>query len=57
MCNRVTATRLEELIKKYFHKKYKYEEICGILKTKHNIKIFLRTLKTKIKGLNLKRKN
>lgn len=46
-----------KLMKKYFYKKYTYEEICGVLKSKHNIRISVRTLKRKLKQKKLKRKN
>ena len=45
----------EDLIRKYFHDGYSYDEILDFLATTHNVKISLRSLMSKLKSYSLSR--
>ncbi len=47
----------ENIIRHYFKKGFTYEEIRMFLETRHNIMISLRTLKTRLAAMGLKRRN
>ncbi|KAJ8678336.1 hypothetical protein QAD02_014123 [Eretmocerus hayati] len=48
---------LDDILTEYFFCRYKYSEICALLKKNHNVTMSIRTLKRHYKRLNLRRWN
>ena len=51
------AQEEENLIKEYFSKGFKYDEIIELLSKNHSVKMSIATLKRRIKRYGLQRKN
>ena len=47
---------VDELIKEYFHRGYAYQAIVDLLEKQDGVRMHVRTLKRKLRGLGLKRK-
>ena len=52
----VSAVNTEELITECFHRRYPYNTIVGLLEKLDGLRMYLKTLKRKLKELRLKRK-